>query len=60
MLPVLQIGPFAIQTPALLILLGIWFGLSVGARYSKQFGVESKRVDDLALLAILFTIIGGR
>ena len=60
MAPVLQIGPFAIQTPSLLLLLGLWLGLTVGARFSKQFNIKSKKLDDVTLLSILIALIGGR
>ena len=57
MLPVLQIGPFAIQAPSLLLLLGLWLGLTVGARFTKQFNVPSKKLDDVSLLSILIALI---
>jgi prolipoprotein diacylglyceryltransferase len=60
MLPVLQIGPFAIQTPLLLLLIGLWFSMSFGSRYSESFKVTSKSLDDLILLSILAGLIGGR
>ena len=37
MFPVLQIGPLALQTPGLLILIGIWVGLSVMERFASRF-----------------------
>jgi phosphatidylglycerol:prolipoprotein diacylglycerol transferase len=60
MLPVLQIGPFAIQTPLLLLLLGLWFSMSFGSRYSEVFKINSKSLDDLILYSILAGLVGGR
>lgn len=60
MFPILNIGPLAIQTPLLLLLLGLWLGMSVGSRFSERFGVSSKSLDDLILISILAGLIGGR
>jgi prolipoprotein diacylglyceryltransferase len=38
MLPILHIGPLAIQFPGLVLLLGIWLGLSLAEKYIKNHG----------------------
>ena len=60
MLPVLQIGPLAVQTPLLLSLLGLWLAMTVGARLAKRFEMESQALDDMVLISILAGLIGGR
>jgi len=40
MLPILHIGPLAIQTPGLMILLGIGLGLSLAERQAEHFRVN--------------------
>lgn len=60
MFPVVQLGPFAIQTPLLLLLLGLWVALSAGSRFAHKFQVEAKLLDDLVLLSILAGLVGGR
>jgi len=60
MLPILQVGPLAVQTPLLLMLLGLWFSMSVGSRYAEKFNSESKLLDDLVLISILAGLLGGR
>ena len=60
MLPVLQIGPFAVPTPALLLLIGLWAAMTAGARYTLRFNIESKKIDDLILLTILAGLIGAK
>ncbi len=60
MLPVLNIGPLAVQTPMLLLLLGLWAGLSFGERYASRFKVEAKTLDDLVLISLLVGLVGAR
>jgi hypothetical protein len=36
MFPILQIGPLAIQVPGLIILAGLWLGLSLAERRAKK------------------------
>ena len=60
MFPVLQIGPLALQTPGLLILLGIWVGLSVSERFSSRFNIDANHLYNLVLISLLIGIIGAR
>ncbi len=34
MLPVIHIGPLAVQTPGLILLLGIWFAMDVTEKHA--------------------------
>ena len=60
MLPVLQIGPLALQTPGLILLAGIWFGLWLAERSAHRHGIEPSHLYNLALLALLSGLVGGR
>ncbi len=60
MLPILHIGPLAIQVPGLVLLLGVWLGLSLTERYAPRYGVESKIIYNLVILSILAGVIGAR
>ncbi len=60
MLPILQLGPLAIQTPGLILLLGIWIGLTVAGRRAASHGLTSESLDNLVLTALLAFVIGGR
>lgn len=60
MLPILQVGPLAIQTPGLVLLLGLWIGLSLSERHAPRHGVDAGRLYNLVLIAILSGIAGGR
>ncbi len=60
MLPILQIGPFALQTPGLAILLGIWFGLTLAERLAPRFKTNANDIYNLTFTALLAGIIGAR
>jgi len=60
MLPILHIGPLAIQVPGLVLLLGVWLGLSLTERYAPRYGVESKIIYNLVIISILAGVIGAR
>ena len=60
MLPILQVGPVAIQTPGLIILLGIWIGLSFGEKTCKWFYLQPEDLYNIITIAILAGILGAR
>jgi phosphatidylglycerol---prolipoprotein diacylglyceryl transferase len=60
MLPMLQIGPLAIQTPGLVILAGLWLGLSLAERHAHRRGLDANHIYNLALIALVVGIVGGR
>ncbi len=60
MLPILNIGPLAIQASGLVLLVGIWLGLSLVERKSPKFGVNPAVAGNLALVGLVSMVIGGR
>ena len=60
MLPILQIGPLAIQTPGLLLLLGIWVGLTLAGKRSGTHGLKSDSLDNFVMVVLLSFALGGR
>lgn len=60
MLPVLQLGPLAIQVPGLVLLLGLWLGLSLAERHSARRGVHPNLLYNLTLVGLLAGVIGSR
>ncbi len=60
MLPILQIGPFAMQTPGLAVLLGIWLGLTLAERLAPRFGANANHIYNLTFTALLAGILGAR
>lgn len=60
MLPVLQVGPMAIQTPGLILLLGVWIGLWLSERHAPRHKLDASSLYNLVLIAILAGLVGGR
>jgi phosphatidylglycerol---prolipoprotein diacylglyceryl transferase len=60
MMPVLQIGPLAIQTPGLILLLGLWLGLTLSEKYAPRFQVDVGKLYNLVFLSLVAGIVGGR
>lgn len=60
MFPILHIGPLAVQTPGLFLLLGIWVGLTLAGKRAAALGLKSDSLDNLAMAALAAFVIGGR
>lgn len=60
MLPILQIGPLAIQTPGLFLLLGIWLGLNLAERLAPNFKVDANIIYNLVFFTLIAGILGAR
>jgi phosphatidylglycerol---prolipoprotein diacylglyceryl transferase len=60
MLPVLQIGPLAIRTSTLLLLLGFYFGLSLAERRLTKGGPTSDQLYTLTFISVFAGILAAR
>ncbi|MEN4013377.1 MAG: prolipoprotein diacylglyceryl transferase [Bellilinea sp.] len=60
MLPILNLGPLAIQTPGLILLFGIWLGLVWAERVARQTDFDVDGLYSLALWAFLAGVLGAR
>ncbi len=60
MLPILQIGPLAIQTPGLILLLGLWLALSVSERAAARLGLNPTLIDNLTFAVLIGGLLGAR
>lgn len=60
MMPNLQLGPFSLPTPALIIVLGLWLGISVSERYAARNTMNSNHLSNLILIVIISGILGAR
>lgn len=60
MFPILQIGPLAIQLPGLLLLLGVWFGVTLAERSASRHGLPPADVSNLILISLVAGLIGAR
>lgn len=60
MLPVLQIGPLAMQTPGLVLLFGLWLGLTLAEKLATRFKSNANNIYNLVFTALVAGVIGAR
>ena len=60
MLPILQIGPLAIQTPGLVILIGVWAGLTLAERFAGNHKINPDKIYNLTLAGLIAGVLGAR
>lgn len=60
MLPVLQIGPLALQLPGLMLLLGLWMGLSLAEKFSIKRNYPADDLYNLVFITLISAVIGAR
>ncbi len=60
MLPVLQIGPLAIQTYALTLVLAGWAALAVSARAARWVGIEDDDIYNAGLYGLVAGVLAAR
>jgi phosphatidylglycerol:prolipoprotein diacylglycerol transferase len=60
MFPILQIGPLAIQVPGLVILAGLWAGLTLAERRAKKHAENPAVLYNIVFIGIISGVIGAR
>lgn len=60
MLPILQIGPLAVQTPGLILLAGLWLGLTLAERFAGQRNLHPNYLYNLVFSALAAGLVGAR
>lgn len=60
MLPILHIGPIAVQTPGLLLLLGFWIGLEITERHAVLRNLAPGKLYNLVFISLVAGIITAR
>jgi phosphatidylglycerol---prolipoprotein diacylglyceryl transferase len=60
MLPVVQIGPAAVQLPGLLLIAGVWLGSLLAERQARRLGLQAELVERLILVGLLVGVAGAR
>lgn len=60
MLPVLQMGPFAIQTYPLALVLAGWVALAVGARAARKLGIDGDHVYNAGFYGLVGGVVVAR
>jgi phosphatidylglycerol:prolipoprotein diacylglycerol transferase len=60
MLPVLQVGPLAIQFPGLIMLAGIWLAILAAEHAAPRRGLIPDQLSDVVLISLVAGIVGAR
>ncbi len=60
MLPLLQMGPFAVRVPGLILLVGIWVGLHLADRAAPRRGIPTEHIDGLVFTGLVAGLVGAR
>lgn len=60
MLPIIQLGPLAIQTPGLIILIGLWFGLYLSEKLGIKRKFDPVKLYNLSFIVLVAGVLGGR
>ena len=60
MLPILQVGPLAIQLPGLLLLLGFWLGTLSAERAARASRISTTLVSNMIFYSLIGGILGAR
>lgn len=60
MFPILQLGPLAIRTPGLFLLLGLYLGLTLAERHSNRHGIKPDHIYNLTFVALIAGVLGAR
>ena len=60
MFPTLQLGPLSLQVPGLIIIFGLWLGLTMAERHSKRFGISPDTLYNLVFLMLVAGVVGAR
>jgi prolipoprotein diacylglyceryltransferase len=60
MLPVVQVGPLAVQLPGLLLLAALWIATWLVERESKRLNLRGDLIVNLVFFALLCGIVGAR
>ena len=60
MFPIFQIGPVALQIPGLVLLAGLWIGLTISERRARRCGENPGHLYNLVFIALIADVIGAR
>jgi phosphatidylglycerol:prolipoprotein diacylglycerol transferase len=60
MLPILQIGPLAVQMPGLILLAGVWIAVSLTDREAPRYSLKASILSNMILIGLLVGILGAR
>lgn len=60
MFPIFQIGPVALQVPGLVLLAGLWIGLTLSERRARRRGEDPGHLYNLVFISLITGVIGAR
>lgn len=60
MLPILQIGPLSFQTSGLILIIGLWAGLTAIERFAKRNHSDVNTISNLVFFSLAAGLIGAR
>jgi phosphatidylglycerol---prolipoprotein diacylglyceryl transferase len=60
MLPILNIGKLALQTPGLILLVGMYLGLTLAERFYPKFPIKPAHASNLVFIGLAALLVGGR
>ncbi len=60
MLPILQIGPLALQVSGLVLLAGLWIGLTLSERRARKLGENPNHLYNLIFIGLIAGVAGAR
>ncbi|MFC2030040.1 prolipoprotein diacylglyceryl transferase [Chloroflexota bacterium] len=60
MLPVIQIGPLAIQTEGLILVAGFWLAIEIAGRQGSRLGLDQGAIQNAGLFGVLAGIASAR
>ena len=60
MLPILQVGPLAIQMPGLMLLAGVWVSVSLTDREAPHYSLRASLISNMILIGLVVAILSAR
>lgn len=60
MLPILQVGPVAIQMPGLILLAGVWVAVSLTDREAPRYSLRASVISNMILIGLAVGILSAR
>ena len=60
MFPIIRLGPASIRAPGLIILIGIWIGLTLAEKRAEIIGFSKNQIDNLVIIGGVVGILGAR
>jgi len=60
MLPTIQVGPLSLQVPGLVLLIGLWIGLTLSERRTRRRGEDPAALYNLVFIALIVGLVGAR